>query len=704
MRPNVLSPLFAGLRSLDGVGPRLETAFARLLRRTGEQEEPRVIDLLFHLPSGIIDRRLRPTIADAMADEFATFDILVTRHHAPPRMGRRAPYRVFCEDGSGVIELVYFHGKRSYLERLLPVGERRFVSGRVEAYGGRVQMPHPDYIVSAHELETLPLIEPVYPLTAGLSQKVLIKALRQALHQLPDLAEWQNEAWLKKQGWSDFGTALRAAHAPQSAAGLSPGSPARQRLAFDELLANQLALSLVRGRLRRAKGRTIKARGALRQAITASLPFSLTASQSQALQDIDADMAHKSRMVRLLQGDVGSGKTIVALLAMASAVEEGAQAALMSPTEVLARQHFRFFKKVAEKAGCSVALLTGRERGRERGDILERLENGKIDLLVGTHALFSQDVAFADLALAVIDEQHRFGVHQRLALQTKGGVVGSDVLVMTATPIPRTLVLTAYGDMDVSQLREKPAGRRPVLTRAVPNERIGEVLERLAMALSAGAQAYWVTPLVEESDTLDVSAAEQRFADLKQRFGERVGLVHGRLTAREKNDVMAAFAEGRLPVLVATTVIEVGVDVPTATIMVIEHSERFGLAQLHQLRGRVGRGSDQSSCILLYQAPLSEPARARLKILRETDDGFAIAEEDLRLRGGGEVLGTRQSGMPEFCMAALPDHRSLLDAAHDDARLVMSQDHKLTSLRGVGLRVLLYLFARDEATRLLRAG
>jgi ATP-dependent DNA helicase RecG len=704
MRPHILSPLFAGVRSLEGVGPRLEAALQRLLQPIDEASGPRVIDLLFHLPTGLIDRRARPTIADAKPGQFATLDVSVLRHAAPPRGKRRLPYRIFCEDGSGEIELVFFHSDQAYLKNLLPVGERRFVSGRLEVYDGRLQMPHPDYVVTADEMEQLPLIEPVYPLTEGLSRKVLLKAEDQALARLPELTEWQDGPWIKTKGWAEFSASLRRAHAPQSEADLLPEAPARQRLAYDELLANQLALALIRKKIRRAKGRPVEAAGALRETLLGGLPFELTGSQRQALGEIDADMAASHRMLRLLQGDVGSGKTVVALLAMASCVEAGYQAALMAPTEVLARQHLQTISSLAGESGLRIGLLTGRERGRERDTTLERLEAGEIDILIGTHALIQHPVAFKDLALAVIDEQHRFGVHQRIALQSKGGDRGTDVLVMTATPIPRTLVLTNYGDMDASQLTEKPAGRKPVITRALPIERIGEVTTRLEDALAAGAQAYWVCPLVEESDLLDISAAEERYAELASRFGDRVGLVHGRLSGSEKDAVMAAFGAGDLSILVATTVIEVGVDVPNATIMVIEHSERFGLAQLHQLRGRVGRGEDQSSCILLYQPPLSEAARARLKILRETEDGFRIADEDLRLRGGGEVLGTRQSGLPSLRIARLPEDRDLLDAANDDAKLVLAQDSELTSARGKALRILLYLFARDEAVRLLRAG
>ena len=704
MRPNTLTPYFAGLRALEGIGPRLESLFGRLLGMTGEESGPRVVDLLFHLPTGLIDRRARPTIAEALPGQLATLDVAVTRHVAPPGRASRAPYRVTCEDATGAIELVFFHADKSYLERLLPQGERRFVSGRVDDFSGRLQMPHPDYVVSADEFDTLPLVEPVYPLTAGLSGKVLQKALTQALDRATALPEWQEPNWLARRSWTGFTDALGAVHRPESEADLAHDAPARQRLAFDELLANQLALALVRARLRKSPGRALVGTGALRSAVLEALPFALTGAQTEAIAEIDADLAAPHRMLRLLQGDVGSGKTAVALLAMATAIEANAQAALMAPTEVLARQHFRTFASIAEATGIRLAVLTGREKGRERTQTLEALASGEIDILIGTHALFQQTVDFKDLALAVIDEQHRFGVHQRLALQTKGAETGADVLVMTATPIPRTLLLTHYGDMEVSRLHEKPAGRKPVATRVMPLERLADVVARLTTAIAKGAQAYWVCPLVEESDKLDAAAAEERHAHLKTIFGDKVALIHGRMAAAEKDRVMAGFAAGEIAILVATTVIEVGVDVPDATIMVVEHAERFGLAQLHQLRGRVGRGLGESSCILIYQPPLTETAAARLRILRETEDGFRIAEEDLKLRGGGEVLGTRQSGLPDFRLARLPEDQELLMAARDDAKLVLAGDPELKSARGEALRVLLYLFERDEAVRLLRAG
>lgn len=703
MRPDPLVPLFASATALSGIGPRIELLLKKALRLPPGITTPRVIDLLWHLPTGVIDRRAEPTVAAAVPGTIATLAVRVLKHRAPPRSNTRAPYKVACEDDTGRLDLVFFHAERNLIERQLPVGAMRYVSGRIERYGETLQMAHPDYIVAPEARGDLPLLEPIYPLTAGLSGKVLQKAARQMLDRLQPSDEWQDAAWLQQQGWPRLNDALMRLHRPQDAGDVSAGGMPRQRLAYDELLAGQLALGLVRQSQKERPGRSIEGNGAVRARIADALPFVLTNSQRQALKEIAADMASPSRTLRLLQGDVGSGKTMVALMAMAIAVEAGAQAALMAPTEVLARQHAETMAPLAAAAGLRLGLLTGREKGRPRKELLDRLAGGGIDILIGTHALFQDDVAFHDLAFAVIDEQHRFGVHQRMALQSKGGAGGAEVLVMTATPIPRTLLMTHYGDLDVSRLTEKPAGRKPVTTTMASTERIEEVIDGLKRALAQGAQIYWVCPLIESSGKSELAAAEERHAHLVQIFGNRVGLLHGGLSATTKDETMRAFAERHLSILVATTVIEVGVDVPNASVMVIEHSERFGLAQLHQLRGRVGRGSRQSFCVLLYKAPLGETARARLEMMRETEDGFLIAEKDLELRGGGEVLGARQSGMPEFRVAEVPNFPELLAAARDDARMVLAADPKLTGARGLALRTLLYLFECDEAVRLFRA-
>ena len=694
MRPEILFPLFAPITSLPGIGPRN----GRLMEALAG---PHVVDLIWHLPRELVDRRFSPTVAEAPSGRIATLTVRVVAHKPAP--DKRRPYRVICEDETGRITLVFFHAKGDYLARLLPEGETRVVSGRVEYYAGAPQMAHPDHVVPVEDADAIRSIEPVYPLAGGLTGKVVHRAVAAALERVPDLPEWQDPAFLKRRGWAAWKQAVLAAHAPASASDLEPTAPAHMRLAYDELLANQLTLLITRNTAKAAAGRAIDGDRVLTRQALAALPFQLTGAQVQALKEIRADMAAPARMLRLLQGDVGSGKTIVAFFAMLNAVECGGQAAIMAPTEILARQHFETIEPLARALGVRAALLTGRDKGAARRDLLAALEAGEVALAIGTHALFQEDVQFKDLMLAVIDEQHRFGVHQRLALASKGK--GVDMLVMTATPIPRTLTLTAYGDLDVSRLTDKPAGRKPVDTRVMGADRLDRVVAAVQRALETAAKVYWVCPLVEDSEILDLAAAEERFAHLKQRLGpDRVVLVHGKMKAAEKDEAMRRFADGPPAVLVATTVIEVGVDVPDATVMVVEHAERFGLAQLHQLRGRIGRGDRASTCLLLYTPPLGETARSRLGVMRDTDDGFVIAEQDLKLRGAGELLGTRQSGLPAFRLADLAAHGELMAVARDDARLILETDPDLAGPRGAALRVLLYLFERDAAIVNLRSG
>lgn len=703
MRPAILNPLFAPVRTLKGVGEKLEKLLAAFLRGSSASEA-RLVDLIFHLPTGVIDRRQRPLIRDLPPSGVVTVHVTVGRHKPPPRFKKGIPYRVEVSDETGSLTLTFFHGFTDTIQRQLPEGEQRYISGAISWYDGEPQINHPDYVLSAEDFSRMPLIDPVYPLTAGLSSKILGRLIREAVKRLPRVPEWQDAAFLQRNAWPAFPDALATLHAPQAASSIDASSPAHMRVAYDELLANQLALSLVRLNMKRARGRSLKGDGTLVKAIGQALPYQLTGAQRQSLKEIFADLGSGERMLRLLQGDVGSGKTVVALLALARAVEAGAQGALMVPTEILARQHMTGLAALSQHTSLRLAVLTGREKGKAREDILQRLAAGEIDILIGTHAIFQEGVSFKDLGLVVIDEQHRFGVHQRLALQDKAART-ADLLVMTATPIPRTLALTVYGDMEVSKLTEKPPGRQPIDTRVLPITRLDEVTESLQRAIAAGTRAYWVCPLVGESELVDLAAAEDRHAALATTFGaNKVGLLHGKMKASEKDAAMADFKAGRLSVLVSTTVIEVGVDVPEASIMVIENAERFGLAQLHQLRGRVGRGTAKSSCLLLYQEPLGETAKARLSIMRETEDGFRIAEEDLRLRGAGEMLGTQQAGLPLFRLADLSVHGELLAAARDDAALILQKDAKLNGPRGEALRTLLYLFERDAAVSLLSAG
>lgn len=702
MRPSLLNPLFAPVTSLPGVGPKQDKLLQYLLSRN---ETPRLVDLLLHLPSQVIDRRARPKIRDAAVGTMVTLEVTIDRHRPPPPRNARAPYLVYASDDTGDVVLTFFRAKPGFVEKLLPMGAKRYVSGTLQIYDGIPQIVHPDRVLDEEAISKLSGIDPVYPLTEGLALGSLRRAIAQALQKLPALPEWISPEVLRRCHFPPVAEALNRVHQPVELTDILPDHPFWSRLAFDELLAGQLALALIRAQLRRPAGVRNAGDGDLRNKIIDALPYALTPSQRGAAAAIAEDLKQPVRMLRLLQGDVGSGKTVVALLAAAAVAEVGKQAALMAPTEILARQHIKTIAPLAERAGMRVAILTGREKGKERREIITQLAAGEIDLLVGTHALIQDDVIFKDLALAIVDEQHRFGVRERLALTSKGEAV--DVLVLSATPIPRTLVLTYFGDMDISELREKPAGRQPIDTRTVPMSRIAEVMEGVGRALQSGKLVYWICPLVEESEaegTEHLTNATKRFESLQKRFGERVGLVHGQMKGTEKDRVMGQFAAHEIGLLVATTVVEVGVDVPAATIMVIENAERFGLAQLHQLRGRIGRGSEASTCILLYGEPLGEMSKARLKVIRETTDGFRIAEEDLKLRGEGDVLGVRQSGLPGYRIARPEVHGQLISQARDEALRILKDDPKLKGERGEALRCLLYLYERDEAIPLIGAG
>ena len=693
-RPDILFPLFGEIEGLPGIGAKTARLLAQMVI-----ERPR--DLLFTLPHSGIDRSFRSTIRGIVPPATATVEVTIGRH--VPARSKSGPSRVVVQDAETTFQLVFFHARGDWLQKQLPTGQRRIVSGRIELFDGIAQMVHPDHILRPEEAAELPAFEPVYPLTQGLTQRLMAKAVAATLDRAPDLAEWIDPALRAREGWPGWRAALERAHAPAGEADLAPAAPARRRLAYDELFAHQLTLALARRAERRGKGRASRATGRLQGKVLAALGYKMTGAQERAAREIADDMAAGLRMNRLLQGDVGSGKTLVAFLSLLVAVEAGGQGVMMAPTEILARQHLEGLRPLAESAGVVLEILTGRDKGAERAAKLEALAKGDIQVLVGTHAVFQKGVEFHDLRLAVIDEQHRFGVAQRMELGAKGK--GADVLVMTATPIPRSLALANYGDMDISVLDEKPPGRRPVTTALVSAGRIDEVVEHLRAAVAEGRQAYWVCPLVEESEAVDLAAATDRFQRLRAGFGEGlVGLVHGQLPPAEKDAAMARFVAGETKVLVATTVIEVGVNVPNASIMVIERAETFGLAQLHQLRGRVGRGSAKSTCLMLYQPPLSEAAERRLGILRETEDGFRIAEEDLAIRGAGDVLGTAQSGLPKFRVADLERQAALMELAQSDARKLLADDPDLRSTRGQAARVLLWLMEQDRAFRMLGVG
>ncbi|MFK7869571.1 MAG: ATP-dependent DNA helicase RecG [Roseobacter sp.] len=692
-RPEILFPLFAPLDSLRGIGPRTADHFKGL-----SVEFPR--DLLFTLPVSVVDRRVRETVEGAALPCVVTLEVTVLSHQKPATKGR--PHRVTVSDGKVPLTLIFFHARGDFWERTLPIGERRVISGLAELFDGTPQIVHPDHIIDPDQSDSLPDFEPVYPLTAGVTQKLMFKVTQSALEKVSDYDEWIDEPLRAQKKWPRFAQAVAQAHRPKGLEDVSGEALARMRLAYDEVFAHQLTLNLARTLERRKPGRRNSGDGRLQHKVRDGLPFDLTRAQHRAIAEINADLEAETRMNRLLQGDVGAGKTLVAFMALLRAIEAGGQGVLMAPTEILARQHLEAITPLANLAGVNVTLLTGRDRGRERQAKLDALQGGDIDLLIGTHSVFQADVHFKDLRLAVVDEQHRFGVRQRLELGKKGSAV--DVLVMTATPIPRSLALAQFGDLDVSVLDEKPPGRKPVQTVMVSEDRLSDVVARLRAVVGEGRQCYWVCPMVEESEATDAAAAQMRFEALRADMGDAVGLVHGQMPAADKDAAMARFQRGDLRVLVATTVIEVGVNVPNATIMVIEQAEAFGLAQLHQLRGRVGRGTDQSTCVLLYRAPLSETARKRLEILRQSEDGFEIAETDLKLRGAGDLIGVAQSGLPRFRVADLEQHADLLAIAHSDARSLLERDPDLKTKRGRAVRLLLWLMQQDQAIRLISVG
>ena len=694
MRPSELFHLFGDLNNLSGIGPKTVINLKNL-----SIEKPR--DFLFNLPFSVLDRLPVSSIRGVPASKIVTVEVLVKAHKIG--RSRASAYRVTVQDTEVSFQIVFFNARKEYLENLLPVGERRIISGKLEFYDNIPQIVHPHHVKKINDGKAIVRFEPVYPLTSGVSQKLMFGTINGLLEKLPKLGEWIDHELLKIKGWPSWQDALKSAHCPVSADGASNTNPARLRLAFDELFSHQLSLSIARNKIKRSKGKANISTGIFQTKVLNNLPFKFTEDQKLSIRDILDDLKKPERMNRLLQGDVGSGKTIVAFIGLIAAVEAGGQGAIMAPTEILARQHFETLLPLAEKAGISLGLLTGRDKGNSRRSKLADIKEGRTNVIIGTHALFQADVVFQDLRFAVVDEQHRFGVNQRLELGKKGSVV--DLLIMTATPIPRSLALAQYGDMDISIIKQKPPGRKPINTALISDARVDEVVDKLKQSITKGAQAYWVCPLIEESEVLHYTAAERRFEQLRAKLGEGVvELVHGKMSSETKDKIMDRFVSGNTKLLVATTVIEVGVNVPSANIMVVENAEKFGLAQLHQLRGRVGRGSNQSTCLLLYKEPLNTSSRKRLSILRETEDGFKISEVDLNLRGSGDAIGTAQSGLPRFRMANIDIIEKLMETAHQQARYLLAKDPNLETPQGKAARNLLWLMDQDKSIQLITVG
>jgi ATP-dependent DNA helicase RecG len=687
MRPNILFPLFSDIASLSGVGAKTRGVLKRLV---GDK----VVDVIYNLPINAIDRRQMPDISDMVEGEVVTSIVKIEQHIQPAKSyDKSSPFKIRCYNKTGFITLVFFNAYPKYLIKQLPLGKQKVISGKVEKFGGEVQIIHPDYIEPISNLDKVKIVEPVYPLSAGIGKKTIQNITNDALKRVNPLPEWISLDIIKRHKWESWANCIIKSHKISDVDDVSANSNIRKRLVYDEFLANQLALAIVRKYVNKTDGISMCGDGSMRKKLLDQLPFQLTEGQAQVIKEINADQEADGRMVRLLQGDVGSGKTVVALIAALNVVELKKQVAIMSPTEILALQHYKWISKITEAMDCNVELLIGKTKGKKREVILEDLKLGKVDILIGTHALFQETVEFNDLGLIIIDEQHRFGVAQRSSLANKGKSV--DVLLMTATPIPRTLTMTLYGDMECSRLTDKPVGRKEVDTRVLHVSKLSNIVQRLRAVIDKGEKIYWICPLIEESEASSLANVEERYSALSKVFPNKVGVVHGRMKSQEREEVMMEFKEGDVDILVATTVVEVGVDVPNATVIIIEHAERFGLSQLHQLRGRVGRNDKQSSCILLYH-DLGEISQKRLKIMRESNDGFYLSEEDLKLRGGGDVLGTKQSGLPDFKVADLYHHMDLLKEANEDAKNIIISDPLLESKRGEALKILLYLFGYDK--------
>ena len=685
MRPKILYKLFSNIISLKGIGPKNARVIERLCGKY-------VIDLLFHKPSTYIDRRNSPKIVDLEEGKIAT--IIVTINSHSPSFNKRMPYRINCTDDTGAISIVYFNLRGPYLKKIFPVGRQKVISGKFEKFNENFQITHPQHVVDLENLDNVKKIECIYPLTAGLTSKTIQKSINSALINLDPLPEWIPDDKIKGNNWPNWNEAIKKIHNPVNTSD-SVNSLFLERLVFDELLAQQLTIRLIKNKISHTQGVPIKRNNKLIKRLEENLDFSLTNDQLKTIDEISSDQSKPNKMLRLLQGDVGSGKTIVALFAMMQCLENEKRSILMAPTEILAEQHFNTIAKIIDSMDLTCSLITSSTK---------ESHNFKADILIGTHALFQEKVSFDNIGLVVIDEQHKFGVHQRILLNEKAGNE-CDVLLMTATPIPRTLELAAYGDTDISKIMEKPKNRKEINTKSINISKVEDLKESLNKIISKGEKIYWVCPLVDESEKLQLQSVNERLKDLRSYYSDySVEIVHGQMQQEDKNSVMQKFKSGKVNILVATSVIEVGIDDPDATVIIIENAERFGLSQLHQLRGRVGRGEKTSTCILLFNGPLTENAKRRIKIMKETNDGFKIAEEDLDIRGAGEILGSKQSGVPNFKLSNLDKHKHLLEEARETAIKTIKDDPQLKSPLGKAQRVLLHLFRNDVAIDYLKTG
>ena len=682
--------LFSSVKKIKGVGP----VISKKLSDKGIENK---IDLFLNLPTGAIDRRFCPKLDQLEVGVISTIFVRPVKYTIP--RFRNLPNRVTCKDEYGSIDIIFFNSRESYIKQILPLNEEVVISGKVGFYKNKYQMTNPDYIQSIDREKDITKIMAKYSSVAGISPKTIQKIYKEEIEKLKDIGEWHSQDFLKKMDWPTWYDAIYNLHNPVNVSDVNKESKFYQRLAFDEIFSNFLIFSEIKKRIKKLikVSKVIDEDNLLR--IKKMLPFTLTESQQGALKEILTDISSERKMLRVLQGDVGSGKTAVAMIAAYLTVKSGYQVAFLCPTELLAKQHFLLFKKILENENLSVQLLTSKIKSSEQADTRFQLSQNKIDIVVGTHSLFQEKTTFNNLGLIVIDEQHKFGVQQRINLSLKGSV-NTDVLLMTATPIPRTLILTNYGDMDISTINEKPFNNTTINTLAKPAEQMDDVIVFLKKRLDENDQVYWVTPLIEESEKLKLTPAVKRYEYLKKKLKIEVGLVHGAMKNEDKNKIMEDFISGKIKVIVSTTVIEVGIDNQNANTMIIENCERFGLSQLHQLRGRVGRGKLDAYCLLLYSKNIGTNGKKRIQILRSSLDGFYISEEDLKLRGFGDIIGYKQSGEKDFIIADPAYHSDLFQLAKEEIENLENKDVKLEE----HFTQLLKIFKKDRVLNIIDTG